>query len=75
MQINHELEAVSITAITAAQKSGALPVFELPAVQIERPRDPSKGDYALPAAMQMARLARMNPLKIAQAIADHIEQP
>ena len=75
MQLHHELEAVVKTAVSQAQAAGDLPPFEIPDVRVERPRDATYGDYAAPAAMQMARLARMAPLKIAQAIANHLVKP
>ncbi len=75
MQLHHELEGVVATAVAQAQAAGDLPEFEIPNIRVERPRDPAHGDYAAPAAMQMARLARMAPLKIAQAIADHLVKP
>ncbi len=72
MPIHHELATAVYQAISNAQNAGALPAFDIPVVRVERPRDPSNGDYASPIAMQLARLARMAPLKIAQAIADHL---
>ncbi len=62
-------------AIEAAQAAGDLPAFEIPKVVIERPRETGRGDYACPTAMQLARLARMAPLKIAEAIAKHFSPP
>lgn len=75
MQLDHELAAVVSQAIANAQASGALPAFEIPAIRVERPRDPSHGDYASPAALELARLARLAPIKIAQAIVDHLQRP
>ncbi|MCB8991544.1 MAG: arginine--tRNA ligase [Ardenticatenaceae bacterium] len=72
MPIHHELAIAIENAVRAAQESGDLPDFDLPEVRIERPRDPEHGDYASPIAMQLARLARMAPLKIAQAIVPHL---
>ncbi len=72
MPIHHELATAVHQAISNAQNAGALPAFDIPVVRVERPRDPSNGDYASPIAMQLARLARLAPLKIAQAIADHL---
>lgn len=72
MPIHHELATAVQQAITQAQKCGDLPPFDLPDVHVERPRDPNHGDYASPIAMQLARVARMAPLKIAQAIAAHM---
>ncbi|MEJ2750932.1 MAG: arginine--tRNA ligase, partial [Anaerolineae bacterium] len=75
MRIEHEIAAVVRRAIENAQAAGALPVFVVPEVTIERPRELSFGDYATPMAMKLARLARMAPLKIAQAIVDHLDLP
>ena len=72
MPIYHELADVVKNAVRIAQESGGLPAFDIPEIRIERPRDPAHGDYASPIAMQLARLARMAPLKIAQAIVAHM---
>jgi arginyl-tRNA synthetase len=72
MQVHHQLAAAVETAVFQAQQAGDLPEFDIPAIPIERPRDPAHGDYASPVAMQLARPARMAPLKIAQAIANHM---
>ena len=72
MIIHHALAENVAAAVKIAQTKGDLPEFEIPAVVIEKPRDPSHGDYASPTAMKLARAARMAPLKIAQAIADNM---
>jgi len=72
---HHELSAAVRAAIAAAQAAGDLPPFDLPDVLVERPRDTSHGDYATAAALQLARPARLAPLKIAQAIAAHLSPP
>ncbi len=59
-------------AIAAAQAAGALPAFDVPAIEISRPKDPTKGDYATSIALQCARAARMAPLAIGQAIVQHM---
>lgn len=72
MSLHHKLADELTTAIQLAQAAGTLPEFEIPEVQIERPRDPALGDYASPVAMRLARVARMAPLKIAEAIVNHL---
>ena len=72
---HHELSAVVREAIGAAQAAGALPPFDLPQVLVERPRDTAHGDYASAIALQLARPARMAPLKIAEAIVAHLNAP
>ncbi len=69
---HHELAAAVRAALLAAQSDGTLPSFDLPDVTVERPRETSHGDYATAVALQLARPARMAPLKIAVAIADHL---
>ena len=68
MIIRKDLAKQVLAAIESAQNSGDLPAFELPKITIDKPREVSFGDYACPTAMQMARLARMAPLKIAETI-------
>jgi len=72
---HHELAAAVRAALLAAQADGALPPFDLPEIAVERPRETTHGDYATAVALQLARPARMAPLKIAQAIVDHLERP
>lgn len=72
---HHELSAAVRAAIVAAQAAQTLPPFEVPDPVVERPRDATYGDYATAIALQLARPARMAPLKIAEAIAAHIVSP
>lgn len=61
-------------AIQNAQSAGDLPEFDIPEPPVTRPRQADHGDYATPAAMQLARLARMKPDAIAEAIVAHFPQ-
>ena len=72
---HHELSAAVQAAIIAAQLAGTLPAFDVPDVLVERPRDATHGDYATAVALQLARPARMAPLKIAEAIVAHLDAP
>jgi arginyl-tRNA synthetase len=58
-------------AVENAQREGALPVFDIPEVTVQSPRRPEFGDFSTSICMQMSRLARMAPLKIAEAVVDH----
>ncbi|MFN2138068.1 MAG: arginine--tRNA ligase [Candidatus Promineifilaceae bacterium] len=75
MLLHRDLEERVMAALVAAQRAGDLPQFELPAVTIERPRDSEHGDYATAVSLQLAKAARMAPLKIAAAIESHFEAP
>ncbi|MFO7679939.1 MAG: arginine--tRNA ligase [Chloroflexota bacterium] len=72
MRIDIQLEADIRQAIQQAQTAGILPAFDIPAVSVEKPREPSHGDYATPTPLRLAKLAHLAPVKIAQAIADQM---
>lgn len=71
LRIHRDLASKLAGAIRTAQQAGALPAFDLPDLKVMRSDKPGAGDYATPAAMQLARLARMKPDDIAQAIVEH----
>jgi len=75
MLIHRDLEKLVYDAIVSAQKSGDLSEFEIPEILVERPRDPDHGDYATAIALQLARPARLAPLKIAEIIKNHFQAP
>ncbi len=66
------LEELVRTAIASAQEAGDLPAFEVADLGLERPADPSNGDWSSTVAMRSAKLARMAPAKIAAAIVAHM---
>jgi arginyl-tRNA synthetase len=55
-------------AVAEAQKQGLLPQVALPEVMLERPQGAGHGDYASNFPMKLARVARANPLSIAEKI-------
>ncbi|MGB1250032.1 MAG: arginine--tRNA ligase [Candidatus Promineifilaceae bacterium] len=75
MQLTDILAEMVRNAIANAQTAGTLPPFEIPDIAIERPRDMTHGDYATTMALRMAKLARMRPRSIAEAIVAHAETP
>ena len=72
---HHELAAAVRAAISAAQSAGTLPAFDSPEVLVERPRETTHGDYATAVALQLAKPARMAPIKIAETIAGNLILP
>jgi arginyl-tRNA synthetase len=70
-QVRHALEA----AWRKAEESGALPALPddtvIP-VDVERPADAARGDFASTVALKLAKPLRRAPLQIAQAIAASI---
>src|SRR5438105_1459190 len=63
--------------VERALASGAVPAPETarPSVIIERPARAEHGDYATNAAMQLAPVARMAPMRIAEALVAALELP
>jgi len=70
--IKDELTQLVQKAIKKAQRKGDLPGFEVPPVSVERPNRADWGDYATPVCMQLAPLARMAPVKIAETVVRHL---
>ena len=66
------IELIS-TAAQKAHSSGALPSDMFPTVEIEEPKIETHGDFATNFAMLSAKLQKMAPRQIAQAIVDHID--
>ena len=72
MSLRHDLIRALEEARWRAVDGAAISVPDaaaLPPVGLERPTNPDHGDWASNAAMQLAPLARMAPLRIAEAIA------
>ena len=63
-----ELTALLQQAIQSLQTAGALPAEAMPAIQLERTRDKSHGDFACNIAMLLAKPARLKPRDIAEKI-------
>ncbi len=59
-------------AAIQAQEQGLIPQVALPEIFLEHPQNPEHGDYAATVAMKLARTAKMNPLKIAEAIKENL---
>jgi arginyl-tRNA synthetase len=70
--VKHEIAGLVRAAVAAAQASGELPAFDLPAVTVGRPKEETHGDYDCPLALKLARVAGMPPLGIAKTIARHL---
>ena len=78
MSLRDDLVHAIATARDRAIAAGALSIpgeAALPGIGMERPANPDHGDWASNVAMQLAPAARMAPMRIAQAIVDHLERP
>jgi arginyl-tRNA synthetase len=70
-----QIAALVIQAMQAAVASGDLPEFEIPEhITVDPSRHESHGDYGTPVCLSLARVLRMAPINIAQAIQSHIPE-
>ena len=67
--LSTEIAGLVQQAIEGAQGTGALPEFDIPQIPVERPKQEQHGDFATPVCLQLARLARMAPMRIAEVTA------
>jgi len=66
--VKHEITELVRQAIRKAQRKGNLSSFAIPEIPLEHPRQAEHGDYATPICLQLANLARMAPIKIANIV-------
>ena len=67
-----EIQKLVREAILGAQGDGDLPAFDVPEPVVERPQHEEHGDYATTVALQLAGVARMPPMRIAEAVASRV---
>jgi len=73
--VSRDLQRDIARAIRLAQRKGDLPPFDLPdEMPLERPKQESMGDLATPVCLQLARLARMAPVKIAEQVVRYLPE-
>ncbi len=78
MSLRTDLTRAIAAARDRAAASGDLAIPEgasLPEIGIEQPANADHGDWATNAAMQLAPIARVAPMRIAQHLADNFEAP
>ena len=59
-------------ALEAAQNAGELPSIPVEDIAIERPQNAEHGDFATSLPLKLARPMRMNPLQIAERLAERL---
>ncbi len=69
------IRSIIKTAMCRAHESGALPSSDFPEIDIEEPKAGLHGDFSTNIAMKMAKIQKMAPQKIAQAILSNLEDP
>lgn len=68
-----KIQELITAAAQAAYSAGELPSDRFPAIEIETPKQPGHGDLSTNLAMQMAKLQKMPPRKIAEIVLAHID--
>ena len=67
-----QIQALVSDALEEAMRSGALPQADVPPVSVERPQNIENGDFASSVPLKLARAMRMNPLQIAEKLAEFV---
>ncbi len=75
MTVRESLTAALTAALDQARKSGALPLAELPAVQVDVPPSPTVGDFSSDVAQAVARETRQAPGAVAETLAGLFQAP
>ena len=70
--MKHRIAQLAAQAVEAAQREGTLPPGPVPEVEVEHPQNPEHGDFAVSLPLRLARVARMNPMAIAERLAQLI---
>ena len=72
MSLRKEIAEAIAAGVASAQARGSLPAGELPPIVVERPQREDNGDFATNLPLRLARAFRLDPLVIAQHVADNI---
>ncbi|WP_418733299.1 arginine--tRNA ligase [Ellagibacter sp.] len=72
MTLREQVEEVVDVALSAAVADGSLPLEEVPAAALERPRDAANGDWASTVALRAAKAAHMKPCDVAEVVVSHL---
>ncbi|PKB84343.1 MAG: arginine--tRNA ligase [SAR202 cluster bacterium Io17-Chloro-G9] len=59
-------------AVEKCRREGFLQLDTVPEIQVERPSNPQHGDFATSLPLRLARATRINPLALAEALAQNI---
>ena len=74
MTLREQVEEVVDAALSAAVADGSLPLEEVPAAALERPRDAANGDWASTVALRAAKAAHTKPRDVAEAVVAHLPE-
>jgi arginyl-tRNA synthetase len=66
--IRNDIVSLLDQAVRKAQKKGDLPKFDVPELEVAKPKNTEWGDYSSNIALKSARYAKMAPMQIAEQI-------
>ncbi len=61
-------------AVTRARRQGLLQLETMPEILVERPANPGHGDFATSLPLRLARATRINPVRLAESLVEHIPE-
>ena len=74
MTLREQVEEIVDAALSAAVADGLLPLEEVPAAALERPRDAANGDWASTVALRAAKAAHMKPRDVSEVVVSHLPE-
>ncbi len=72
--MKEEIKNLIKNTILNLQKERKIPIFEIPAVKIEHPKEREHGDYSTNIALQISKAAKIKPITIAELIAKELNK-
>ena len=72
--IKQEISDLIKASIRKLQKSGVLPVFEIPEIAVDYPKEKTHGDYSCSIALQISKIIKKNPADTAKLITGSIDK-
>ena len=70
----HTVRDLVAEAVTRARQQGLLQLETMPEILVERPANPDHGDFATSLPLRLARATRINPLRLAESLVEHIPE-
>jgi len=72
--VKKELKNLIEKAIFKAQENQKLPIFEIPEINLEYPKEKMHGDFASNIALSLSKKCRKKPIEVAEIIIDNFPQ-
>jgi arginyl-tRNA synthetase len=73
MNLRKKIKEAVVSAVKRTQERAVLSGFDIPEIQLLKPKDADNGDYSLSIAMEIARIEKSDPMEIASEIKAELE--